>query len=66
MTKYVFKKYRDPKIGCDTDNVIIISNAITLEELAVSFENFVKACGFSGSVSVNITVSRESSYSEEG
>jgi hypothetical protein len=55
-TAYKFIKYPDPD-NCHSFEKIVISteyHALDLEQMADMFEDFLKACGFSGGLSVTI------------
>ncbi|PWU11646.1 MAG: hypothetical protein C5B47_00630 [Verrucomicrobia bacterium] len=57
--QYVFKKLRDPENSHDNTDVIVRLSAVTLDELERAFGEFLRACGFDGSIKVNIDVDVE-------
>lgn len=46
MTKYVFKKYKDPDNRFDNTDVEIVCETETRDELLESFLDFLAGCGF--------------------
>lgn len=46
MSQYKFVKMRDPENRHDTTDVIIRFDAVTLDEMAEVFAEFLAACGF--------------------